>query len=63
MADLTRAEVATILTGAAALGGEFPPAVPDTPANRALWEEISGQVAAMPPGTVVDVPPDWAGGD
>lgn len=63
VADLSRGEVAVVLTGAAAAGGGFPPSVADTPANRALWEEISAQVKAMPEGTIVDIPPDWAGGD
>ena len=51
------------LTGAAALGAGFPPGVPDTPENRALFEQIKADIAAMPDGTVADVPWDYADGD
>jgi hypothetical protein len=33
--------------------------VADTPANRALWDEIAAAIAAEP--AAPDVPPDWAG--
>jgi hypothetical protein len=55
--------VAVTLTGAAALGADFPPGVPDTPENRRLFERIRADIAAMPKGTVVDVPWDYADGD
>jgi hypothetical protein len=35
-----------------------PPGVPDTPASRALRDGIAADVAAMPPGMIVDVPSD-----
>jgi hypothetical protein len=52
----TPAEIAVTLAGAAALGAEFPAAVPDTPANRALFEAIRADIEAMPAGTVADLP-------
>jgi hypothetical protein len=55
--------VVATLTGAAALGAGFPPGVPDTPGNRALFAQIQADIAAMPEGTVVDVPWDYADGD
>jgi hypothetical protein len=56
-------ELVTTLTGAAALGSGFPPSVPDTPANRALFEQISAEIDAMPDGTVVDLPWDYTDGE
>lgn len=60
-ADAAPAEssVAITLTGAAALGADFPPDVPDTAANRRLFEEIKAQIDAMPEGTVVGIPYDY----
>ena len=52
--------VTITLTGAAALGGGFPPGVPDTPGNRALFEQIKADIAAMPRGVVVDLPWEYA---
>lgn len=51
-------EVAVTLAGAAALGGDFPPSVPDTPENRRLFEEIKARTDALPEGTAVDLPFD-----
>jgi hypothetical protein len=51
------------LTGAAAMGAGFPPAAEDTPANRALFGRIQDEIAAMPKGTVVEMPWDYADGD
>lgn len=56
-------ELVTTLTGAAAMGGGFPPTVDDTPANRKLFERIQADIAGMPKGTVVDLPWDYADGD
>jgi hypothetical protein len=44
----------------AILNGEDypPPGVPDTPGNRALWDATVADIAAMPPGMIVDVPFD-----
>lgn len=54
-----RAEIAVTLAGAASLGGDFPASVPDTPANRALFEEIKASIAAMPEGVVVELPSEF----
>lgn len=56
-------QVVTTLTGAAAMGADFPPGVPDTPANRELFAQIAAEIAEMPEGTVVDLPWDYADGD
>lgn len=48
------------MTGAAALGAGFPPGVPDTPRNRELFKKIQAEVAAAPPGAVVQVPSEYA---
>jgi hypothetical protein len=53
-------EVAATLAGAVALGAGFPSAVPDTPENRDLFARIKADVAAMPPGTIVDLPWEYA---
>lgn len=55
-------DVVTTLAGAAALGAGFPPTVPDTPANRALFEQISAEIAAMPEGVMPDLPWDYSDG-
>lgn len=45
------------LAGAAALGGGFPPGVPDTPNTRALWAEIVADTEAIKArGGQVDIP-------
>jgi hypothetical protein len=54
--------VAVTLAGAAELGADFPPGVPDTPGNRALFEEIRASIAAMPEGVSPDLPWDYADG-
>lgn len=41
-------------------GGTYPPpGVPDTPRNRALWDQIGRDIANMPPGVIPDIPSDW----
>lgn len=52
-------EAAIRLTRAAALHGEFPDDVPDTPANRDLFAEIKTDIAAMPDDVMPDVPHDY----
>jgi hypothetical protein len=52
----------TTLLGAAVLHGPFPPSVPDTPANRDLFAQLQAEVAAAPPGAVVDMPWEYAEG-
>jgi len=54
-------EIAVVLAGAAALGGEFPPGVPNTAGNRAAFSKIKAEIAAMPPGVMPDLPWDYAG--
>ena len=52
---------ATAILQAIMAGQEFADAgVPDTPHNRQVWESMKQDVAAVPPGAVVDVPFDWA---
>jgi hypothetical protein len=42
-------------------GGAYPPdGVPDTPANRTLWDQIGRDIESLPDGVVPDLPADWA---
>ena len=42
------------------LSRPWPPAgVPDTPATRAMRDEIAAQIAGMPPGVIPEVPAEW----
>lgn len=55
-------DVVTAIQTALVLGKPWPPpGVPDTPANRAVRDEITAAIAAMPPGVTPDVPSDWPG--
>ena len=56
-------DIATVLLQAAIAGSGFPEGqVPDTPANRALFDEIDkSQKALAAQGIVPDVPFDYAG--
>jgi hypothetical protein len=43
------------------LGTGYPPeGVPDTPENRATWDEMAAEMEAAPPGTIWEIPWDWA---
>jgi hypothetical protein len=35
--------------------------VPDTPHNRRVWEQMKREVDDLPPGSIVDIPFEWAG--
>ena len=42
-------------------GKDYPPeGVPDTAHNQEMWEQIKREIEDLPPGTVVDIPSDWA---
>jgi hypothetical protein len=59
--SVSRGAVAAAILKAIMGGGEYPPAgVPDTPHNRLVWDKMKREVAAMPPGDTIDIPPDWA---
>ncbi len=60
-AALTEGDVAVILQGAVALGGDFPPGVPDTPKYRAMFERMKAEIAAHPERAAVDMPWNYAG--
>jgi hypothetical protein len=58
----SKAELSVIMARAIASGDDWPPAgVPDTPDNRALWDEITANVQELrAQGIQPDVPSDWA---
>ena len=42
-------------------GDDYPPeGVADTPDNRRIWDEAKREIENVPPGSVVDIPFDWA---
>lgn len=57
----SRGAVATAILRAILAGQEFADAgVPDTPHNRQVWGSMKRDVAEVPAGDTVDVPPDWS---
>lgn len=43
------------------MGKDYPPeGVADTPENREIWEKPKREIENLPPGTIVDIPADWA---
>lgn len=58
---MSRGENATAMLKAILAGKDYPPdGVPDTPHNRQVWERMKHEIENLPPGTIVDIPFDWA---
>lgn len=57
---MSSSDPVTTMLGAAASGQDFPASVPDTAQNRAMFAEMRREIAAAPPGTVVQIPAEYA---
>jgi hypothetical protein len=58
---VSRGEIATAMLKAILAGKDYPPeGVPNTAHNREMWERMKREIEDLPPGTVVDIPSDWA---
>jgi len=59
MAELTSAPSVAMLRALLAGVPYPPPGIPDTPANKAIWDGIAADIDAMPGGVLPDIPADW----
>lgn len=58
---MSSGDAITTILKAIMLGDDYPPeGIADTPENREIWEKIKREIKNLPPGTVVDIPFDWA---
>lgn len=58
---MSRGDNATAMLKAILAGEDYPPeGIPDTPHNQEVWERMKREIENLPPGTIVDIPADWA---
>lgn len=61
---IERGEAQEVMLRAAIAGKSFEDAgVPDTPDNRRDYADIAREIAQAPPGTIIEIPFDWASGE
>lgn len=60
MTDTSRGGVALTMLKALQAGQDYPASVPDTPANRQVWDSIRADIEQIKAaGQVVDIPVDY----